>query len=367
LSSDTEIHMTSSLAATALIEPEIARVQVRPLLHFEEPLWEEFVARSAEATFFHKVGWRRAVAEGCGHEGYNLAAWRGARLVGILPLTHVRSRLFGDALVSVAFGVYGGILAEDKEVVCALGAAAVELGQRLDVGHVELRHERPLALGWTAKAGLYATFKRAISASHDENLKAIPRKKRADLRKAIGNPKLRVDAAADVRTFFRVYAESVRNLGTPVFPLSLFEAIQREFDDAVEISAVHGPEGAVAAVMSFYFKDQVLPYFGGATPFARPLHAYDRLYWELMRRAADRRCQIYDFGRSKRGTGAFDYKTYWGFEPTPLHYQYFPVRAAVIPDVNPLNPKYRLMAAAWKRLPLSVANVMGPHIARQLG
>lgn len=359
--------MTSSLAAAAVIRPEPACVEVRPLLDFEEPLWEEFVARSGEATFFHRAGWRRAIAKGCGHDGYNVGAWRGDRLVGILPLTHVRSRLFGDALVSVAFGVYGGIVAEDDEAVGALGAGAVELGQRLEVGHVELRHERPSTLGWTVKADLYASFKRAISASHDENLKAIPRKKRADLRKAIANSKLRVDAAADVRTFFRVYAESVRNLGTPVFPLGLFEAIKREFDDAVEISAVHRPEGPVAAVMSFYFKDQVLPYFGGATPFARPLHAYDRLYWELMRRAADRGCRVYDFGRSKRGTGAFEYKTYWGFEPTPLHYQYFPVRAAVTPDVNPLNPKYRLMVAAWKRLPLAIANVVGPHIARQLG
>lgn len=360
--------MRGPSAASPLLERDTTPLEVRALRHSEQPLWESFVARSAAATFFHKCGWGRAIAEGCGHDGYNLAAWRGGRLVGILPLTHVRSRLFGNALVSVGFGVYGGIVAEDQEAGRALGTAAAKLGQQLEVGHVELRHERaPSALSWTVKAGLYATFKRAISASHDENLKAIPRKKRADLRKAIGNSQLHVDATSDVRTFFRVYAESVRNLGTPVFPLSLFEAIKREFNDAVEISAVHGPKGAVAAVMSFYFKDQVLPYFGGATPLARPLHAYDRLYWEVMRRAAERGCRVFDFGRSKRGTGSYDYKTYWGFEPTPLEYQYFPVGVAGIPDVNPLNPKYRLMIAGWKRLPLALANAIGPHIARQLG
>lgn len=360
--------MANSSASAPRLERETAPLEVRHLLDQEEPLWEQFVAHSAEATFFHRSGWRRAVAEGCGHDGYNLAAWRGDRLVGILPLTHLRSRLFGDALVSVAFGVYGGVVAQDQEAACALGAAAVDLGRQLGVGHVEVRHQHASsALDWAIKTRLYATFKRAISPSHEENLKAIPRKKRADLRKAIGNTQLRVDSAADVRNFFRVYAESVRNLGTPVFPLSLFEAIKRQFADAVEISAVHGPRGPVAAVMSFYFKDHVLPYFGGATPHARPLHAYDRLYWELMRRAADRGCRVFDFGRSKYGTGSFEYKAYWGFEPMPLQYQYFPLAAAGIPDINPLNPKYRLMIAGWKRLPLSIANLMGPPIARQLG
>ena len=344
-----------------------ADIEVRPLRDQDEQSWEDFVARTHGASFFHRPGWNRAVARACGHDTLNLGAWRDGRLIGILPLTHIRSRLFGDALVSVGFGVYGGIVTEDDEAAHALAFAAARAGDRVRVGHIELRHEGPSSLAWHVRSDLYATFRRKISALDEANLKAIPRKKRADLRKAIDNPRLRIDAESDLKTFFRIYAESVRDLGTPVFPRELFAAIKSEFGALVEISAAIGPDGPVAAVMSFYFKDKVLPYFGGATPAARPLHAYDLLYWELMRRAAARGCRIYDFGRSKRGTGSFDYKAFWGFEPEPLHYQYLPVGRAGIPEINPLNPKYRLMVQTWKRLPIPLANALGPVIARQLG
>jgi FemAB-related protein (PEP-CTERM system-associated) len=152
-----------------------------------------------------------------------------------------------------------------------------------------------------------------------------------------------------------------------VLPRRFYAAIVEEFGPAVELSAVRGPEGPVAALMTFTFRNRVMPYYGGATPAARPLHAYDLLYWSLMERAAARGTLVYDFGRSKRGTGSFDYKTYWGFKPEPLQYRFQPVRKTELPDVNPLNPKYRLMIAAWQRLPLAVANAIGPVIARQLG
>lgn len=314
-----------------------ADTEVRPLRDEDEQSWEDFVTRAPGASFFHRPAWNRAVARACGHDVLNLGAWQEGQLIGILPLTHIRSRLFGDALISVGFAVYGGIVAEDDEAAQALAFAAARAGRRLRVGHIELRHDRPSPLAWNVKSDLYATFMRKISASDDENLMAIPRKKRADLRKAIDNPKLRMDADPDLDTFFRIYAESVRNLVTPVFPRELFAAIKHESGELVEISAVIGPGGPVAAVMSFYIKDQVLPYFGGATPAARPLHAYDLLYWGVMRRAAARGCRIYDFGRSKRGTGSFDYKTFWGFEPRPLHYQYLPVGTAAIPEINPAD------------------------------
>ncbi|MGH7001025.1 MAG: FemAB family XrtA/PEP-CTERM system-associated protein, partial [Stellaceae bacterium] len=217
-----------------------------------------------------------------------------------------------------------------------------------------------------AKTQLYFGFERAIAASDAENLKAIPRKKRADLRKAIDDRRLVTDAEAPVETFFGIYAESLRNLGTPVLPLRFYGAIKATFGDAVEISTVAGPEGPVAALMSFFFKDRALPYYGGAVPAARRLHAYDLMYWAQMQRAAARGVRVFDFGRSKRSTGSFDYKTYWGFEPAALGYQYRLVQRADLPEINPLNPKYRLMVGTWRRLPLALANRIGPVVARQI-
>ena len=344
-----------------------APLEVRAFAAADAPAWEAFAAAAPDATFFHRLPWRQAVERSLGHRGHYRCAWRGGRLVGILPLIHVRSRLFGSALISVAFGVYGGIVAADAAAAHALAADAAALGGALGVDYVELRHASPQAIGWRTKADFYYGFSRTLAPKHDANLKAIPRKKRADLRKAIDNPALRVEVGADLDTFFRIYAESVRNLGTPVLPRRFYAAIVEAFGDAVELSAVHGPRGPVAALMTFYFRDRVMPYYGGATPAARPLHAYDLLYWRLMERAVERGATLFDFGRSKRGTGAYDYKTYWGFEPVPLAYDFHLVRAHDLPEVNPLNPKYRLMIETWRRMPLPVANTIGPIVARQLG
>ena len=340
---------------------------VRPFAEADAQAWEDFVAAAPAATLFHTLAWQRAIAKSLGHGLHYRCAWRGGRLAGVLPLVHVRSLLFGTSLVSVGFGVYGGILADDDEAARALADDAARLGKSLGVNHVELRNLAESNLGWVTKADLYVTFCRTLAPTSEANLKAIPRKKRADLRKAIDNRQLTVQVGGDFATFYRIYSESLRNLGTPVLPRRFYRALLEEFGPAAELSTVHGPDGPVAALMTFFFRDRVMPYYGGATPAARPLHAYDLLYWSLMERALARGALLYDFGRSKRGTGSFDYKTYWGFAPEPLHYAFHLVGTSSLPDINPLNPKYRLMIETWRRLPLGVANMIGPMIARQIG
>lgn len=340
---------------------------VAPLAPGREPAWDAFVEAHAEGTMFHLSRWREVFARAFGYETHLLAATRGEDIAGVLPLVHVKTPMFGNALISLGFYVYGGILADGAQARAALADAAAALGERLGVDYVELRHREPLLSGWETKAETYATFVADIPAEEDANLKMIPRKKRADVRKGIANDRLTVDADAPLEAFYHCYATSLRNLGTPVQSLRYYRAIKDVFGDRVEISTVSGPDGPVCGLLSFYWRDTVLPYFGGALPEARALHAYDYMYWALMRRAAMRGCTRFDFGRSKTGTGAYDYKTYWGFQPQPLHYQYHLVKAQTLPDVNPNNPKYRAMVQTWQKLPLWLANAAGPFVARQLG
>ena len=256
--------------------------------------------------------------------------------------------------------------AVDKVARDALAAKAAALGEESGAAYVELRSQTAILPDWPTKSTVYATFRREMAEDEAENLKQIPRKKRADVRKGIKSD-LDVTTGIDPKTFHAVYAESVRNLGTPVFGRRFADAILAEFGDITELSMVSHQGQPHAVLMSFDFKDQVLPYYGGSLPAARRSHAYDLLYWSLMRRAVGRGLRIFDFGRSKFGTGAFDYKTYWGFEPTPLHYQYHLIKTSEIPDINPLNPKFRLMTRIWQKLPLPIANMIGPFISRQLG
>jgi FemAB-related protein (PEP-CTERM system-associated) len=171
---------------------------------------------------------------------------------------------------------------------------------------------------------------------------------------------------ADLDSHYRVYSESVRNLGTPVFPRGLFAAMLDEFGEESDILTVSKDGRPISTVLSFYFKDCVHPYWGGGTPDARHWRANESLYYELMCRASRRGCTRFDFGRSKVGTGPYAFKKNWGFEPEPLVYS---VRTAggFQRSVNPLDPKYRLQVALWKKLPLSLANLIGPPIARGLG
>jgi FemAB-related protein (PEP-CTERM system-associated) len=242
----------------------------------------------------------------------------------------------------------------------------LDLRGRLAADLIELRGRRPAVADWPTRCDLYATFRRPLAEDDAANLKAIPRKQRAVVRKGIANG-LTARIGQDADRFHRIYAESVRNLGTPVFPRRYLRILIECFPDCCDILTVEEEGKALSAVLSFYFRDEVLPYYGGGTRQARPRAANDLMYWELMRHAARRGARVFDFGRSKFGTGSFDFKKNWGFTPEPLHYQYQVRPGRAIPDHNPLNPKYRLLIAAWKRLPLAVANLLGPPIVRGIG
>jgi FemAB-related protein (PEP-CTERM system-associated) len=341
-------------------------VVIRELTDERAAEWDTFVARCGNATFFHRVGWRRVIAESFGHDTYYLFAERDGAICGVLPLVHVASRVFGNALISTAFCVYGGPATLDEAAGAALDDAALALMARLGVDSLEYRQLARTHADWPCKEDLYATFRRTIDRDPDINLKAIPRKQRAVIRQSLTYG-LTIDEDAEIDTFFSLYAASVRNLGTPVFVKRYFRNLKREFGADCEVLIARHEGKPVCTVMTFYFRDEVLPYYAGATPAARSLAAYDFVYWHLMREAGLRGLKIFDFGRSKRGTGAFAFKKNWGFTPQPIVHEYRLRDGCAIPDINPLNPRYRLFIAAWKRLPLPIANRLGPLISRDLG
>ena len=340
-------------------------MNIRPATEQDAAAWDDYVLAHPQGSFFHLFGWKRLIESTYRYPGHYLLAEQDGALRGVLPLGEVKHLLFGHSLVSVPFCVYGGVLADDDEARGALEARAMELARELGVSHLETRNERPVRDDWLRKDSLYVTFKKAISDDHDANLNAIPRKQRAMVRKGI-KAGLVGELDDGIDNLYEAYSESVRNLGTPVFPKAHFRAIRKEFGDAVDVVTVRHDGEVVASVMNYYFRDQVLPFYGGGISAARNLAANDFMYWEVMRRAAERGCRVFDFGRSKVDTGSYSFKKHWGFEPEPLSYEYFLVKATEMPDLNPNNPKYRLFINAWKKLPVSVSRVIGPWLARGL-
>jgi FemAB-related protein (PEP-CTERM system-associated) len=327
--------------------------------------WNQYVFDHALGTFFHRIEWRD-VLHGMGFETYYLIARAAGNICGVMPIAHVRSLLFGNHLISLPFCASAGPIADDEPVVHALSEAAIQLAKELQVGDLEIRGLGSPSVEWQTKS-LYYSFRRGIAESEESNLKAIPRKQRAIVRKGV-NSGLQADVGRDLDTFYKIYAESVRNLGTPVFSRALFRYLLDAFPNDSDILTVRDPSGKpVAAVLGFYFKDEVLPYYGGSLSVARQLKANDFMYWSLMCHAAKRGFETFDFGRSKFGTGPFKFKKNWGFEPVQLPYQYYLHNAKGIPQVNPNNPKYRYLISIWKQFPLPVANALGPLFSKYLG
>nr|WP_297530158.1 FemAB family XrtA/PEP-CTERM system-associated protein [uncultured Roseateles sp.] len=328
--------------------------------------WDAFVQRCPSATFFHLAAWQRIIRKQFGHTGYFLYAERDGVIEGVLPLAENKSRLFGHALVGLPFAVYGGVAATSDDAARALEDEAQALARRLGVEHLELRNVERRHLDWPHQ-DLYVTFRKEILEDEEANMLAIPRKQRAMVRKGIKN-ELKAEIDRDVSRFFALYADNVHRHGTPAMPKRYFQALLDEFGDAAEVLIVSSPQGEpLSGVLSFYFRDEVLPYYAGDAVAARDLAANDFKYWELMRRACGRGLKVFDYGRSKQGTGSYSFKKNWGFEPTPLNYEYCLYKREAVPQNNPSNAKYQLMIKAWRKLPIGVANWLGPHIVRSLG
>ncbi len=340
---------------------------VRAAAPQDAPAWDAFVEANPQATFFHRIGWKTVLEEAFDHRTHYLLAERAGRIEGVLPLAEIKSRLFGHALISTPFCVYGGIAAASEAARQALDARAQALAEALGVGHLEYRdRDAPAHPDWPG-TGLYVTFRKRLEPEAEKNMLAIPRKQRAMVRKGIKNG-LTAEMEAGVDGFFRLYADNVHRHGTPALPKRYFALLRRVFGRDCEVLLVRAPTGElVSGVLFFRFRDEILPYYAGDTVQARALAANDFKYWELMRRACEQGVRLFDYGRSKVGTGPYDFKRNWGFEPQPLHYGYKLVRARRLPENNPNNPKFRLFIEAWRRLPLPLANLLGPRIVRSLG
>ncbi|MEE4153887.1 MAG: FemAB family XrtA/PEP-CTERM system-associated protein [Erythrobacter sp.] len=328
----------------------------------------EFLAE-ADASLFHTPHWLRAVERGTGQRAHGLVTEQLGAITGWLPLTEVRSVLFGRALVSSGFAVGGGVCACSGEAARALIAAAETLACAQGCASLELRGGLiPAGEGWRSWDDKHCGFEAPLAGDDAAQLLAIPRKARAEVRKGLANDlQVRIGRSReDLAAHYAVYSESVRNLGTPVFPASLFRAMLEAFPEASDILTVFKADAPIASVLSFYHAGAVLPYWGGGTHEARAERANELMYYELMLHARRRGMEKFDFGRSKTGSGPYHFKKNWGFLPVPLVYGQWSPPGTAGRDVDPTSAAYSRKIELWKKLPLPIANALGPWIARGL-
>lgn len=319
---------------------------------------------------FHRPKWLCAVEQGTSQQAHMLVVERDSMLLAALPFHLMHSPLFGRALVSSGFAIGGGILSRDASATRQLAAEICRLAERWSCPLIELRGgPTPKGRQWTEKSDAHANFLRPLENDDATQLLAVPRKQRAELRKGL-QIGLTVEVGRgqkDIDWHYAVYAESVRNLGTPVFPKALMEAVMQAFGAEADILTVFAGKRPVASVLSLYHRATVMPYWGGGVGDARTLRANDVMYYTLMNHARRQGYTHFDFGRSKTGSGAYLFKKNWGFEPSPLSYAFNTKDGHAARDINPNSPKYRAQIAMWQKLPLAITNRLGPWIAKGLG
>lgn len=352
---------SSTLAGNA--PDPLSRLEIRQSEPGDEVECDRFVGSSATGTLFHLSAWRTVVTSVLRRQCICLVARRGHTITGVFPTSLVRNRLFGDAMVSLPLAVYGGICADDEESYFGLLRAGSEMARREQVKYLEMRNRaEPYPTGLPGR-DLYVTFTQDLGAGADKLMAGLPRDTRYMVRKS---QKAGLQWTEDLRLdeFYEIYARSVHHLGTPVFPRDLFIRVRSEFPNHCRLFGVRKGKAAIAGVFCLYFKDQVLPYYGGSLAEFNRDAPNNFMYWNLIAQSAREGYRLFDFGRSKRGTGSFQFKSSWSMEVSELPYRYHLVRASEVPHLSPVDSKFQLAVAAWKRLPFSWTKILGPKVIR---
>lgn len=334
---------------------------------------EAWLSSCPESTPFHRPAWISAVAKGCRQQAIMPVVRSGGEIKGLVPLNLIASRLFGRALVSSGFAVDGGIIADDADCAQFLAEEVWRLAQAHQCPTAELRGGMLPGQGWTLKSDAYLNFTRVLEKDDEAQLLAVPRKHRAEVRKGLGN-ELDVEIGRDQRLLdihYRLYAENVHRLGTPVFPKAMMRDVLAAFGDKADIILVSKNGQPLTTIFTLYHGEgngaACMPYWQGSALAARALRSNEVAYFRLMGHAREQGCVIFDFGRSKVGTGPAAWKKTWGFEGTPLTYAVRSEPGKEARDINPLSPQYQRKVEMWKKLPLPIANLVGPYLARGLG
>jgi len=362
--------MTSQVAGASAADVDTssagADIEVLAIGADRRAEWDEYVRSASGAELYHDYRWRELITDVFRHETLYLAARAGGRILGVLPLVRLKSRLFGDFMVSMPFVNYGGVVADTPRARSALLDAAVRNGLEAGVGHIELRGRDAALLDWPERDDK-VTMLLDLPDSADALWSGFKPKLRAQIRRPQKEGAVACSGGIELLDeFYAVFARNMRDLGTPVYSKRFFAAVLEKFEDESKLHVVRLGGKPVAAGLVLAHRSVL------EIPWASSLREVSRtsvnmlLYWSVLEDAANRGFSRFDFGRSTKGSGTHRFKLQWGAKEQQLRWHYWLPAGRSMPRLSPSNPKYRGAIALWRKLPVPVANLLGPHIVRNL-
>ena len=334
---------------------------------YDEALWDQYVLIHPRASGYHLLSWRSVIRKAFGHPTpYLMAKDEEGKVRGVLPLVFTKSPMFGRFLTSLAFFNYGGVLADNVDAAHTLLKAAAVMAQEMGAAHIELRQDEPLATEWPVRSKK-VSMRLALPSDYETLLKAFPSKLRSQVRRAQKEGMtVRIGGTELLGDYYRVFSRCMRDLGTPVYQKGFFEAILETFPKEVRLGVVSLNGTPLAAGLLYGFRNTLeIPWAASDKRFSR-LSPNMLLYGAVLEFACREGFKEFDFGRSSVDSGTYRFKAQWGAQPHQLYWYYWLSEGRTIPELNPDNPKYKAAIAAWKCLPVPVANLVGPHLVKYL-
>ncbi len=328
--------------------------------------WREFVTAQEDCCHYHRHGWQEVIKRAYGHQCFYLLAKDKGQPTGILPLVLVKSRLFGRSLTSLPFLDFAGLVATDPESRHGLLDKATELCLAHRVDYLELRQTKPIGDDFTTDTHK-VSLTLELKPNEEQLWKALSSERRNRIRKA-RKAHLSVEFAGEAAlpVFYRIWAENMRDLGSPAHSYAFFDQILRVFSSSARVILVKHHTVPVGAAICLYAKGVLtLPWVSSLRKYFS-LYPNNILYWEAMLFAIEQSCRLFDFGRSSKDSGTYVFKTRWGAVPQTLHWQF-----KVFHDKEPgrpatEGPKYRWATGVWKRMPVGLTKLIGPLVRKNI-
>lgn len=328
--------------------------------------WDTFTESFGYRGYFQRSAWVRVLERGLRQQPWFITARRNDDIVGVLPLMFVSGPLFGRFLVSLPYLNTAGLLTNCPDAAEAMVAEAICLADRLDVKHLELRHETEIAHSGLPDALRQKVHMRMpLEDSEEAMWTALKSKVRSQVKKPRNDQRLAVDFGREelLGDFYTIFCANMRDLGTPPFSRALFSGMLDELASDTEICRVQFEGRTVAAAFLVHGPEVT------TVPSASSLRAFNHtscnmlMYWHLLVRAIERGQSTFDFGRSSADSGTYRFKKQWGAVECPAVWQYY-AREGSPTDMRPDGGKYDLMIRAWQKLPIWFTRIIGPTIVR---
>jgi len=329
--------------------------------------WDAFAEQHGAATVYHLARWRDVIAHAFGHPTHYLLARDATRqIVGVMPIARINSRLFGHYMVSLPYFTYGGPLGKDSQTIAALTAAACKIGKQFGCKHLEVREQSPPQHGWAVREDKVSMVL-PLAGTEEGLWKQLSSQRRSQIRKAqAAGPEVCVGGAQLLDDFYAVFARNMRDLGTPVYGRIFFETMLATFPENIRIVSVRLNGTAVGAAFLIGFRDSM------EVPWVSTIREHNAqfmntlLYWEILNAVQKLGYRNFDFGRSTKNAGTYQFKKQWGAKPRQLFWSYWLAEGAKMPNLTPQSGKFKLAVRVWQRLPLPLANCIGPVIVKDL-